>query len=102
MPKSAILKVVLAGTPDVRACYEEKALAVDPSAHGTIAVTFTIGPGGTVVDATLETDDFHQPEMTACVLGVVRAWRFPRPQGREDVEVTFPWVFSVPDAGQGS
>jgi hypothetical protein len=100
LSKAAITRIVRAGSDDVRACYEKNVLAMDPSAEGTYEVQFTIGPRGTVVDTQQVRNDFKQPELPACIGGVIRSWRFPAPGRGGEVEVSFPWVFTAPDAGE--
>jgi hypothetical protein len=64
-------------------CYE-KALLMDPSLHGQVALRFTVAPDGTVSDATAAG---VAEEVAGCMRDVVKAIAFPRRARAAQVEV---------------
>src|SRR5262245_61637640 len=86
--RTRIQHVVHRHTADIRPCYE-RALARRADRAGTIVVTFRIGQDGKVSDASIGRSDIDDADMQSCVLGVVRAWRFPRHHGPGAVTVRY-------------
>ena len=85
-----IRRVVRAHSPEIEACYEA-ALDRDAEANGIVLVAFTIGTAGKATAATIEHSDISDGTLHACMLGAVRGWLFPRPEGGS-VEVRYPFV----------
>ena len=77
----------------IRLCYE-RALTKSPQLEGKVMVKFVIGADGRVSLATDDSDvQFPDPKVTQCVLGRIRALRFPKPVGGGVVNVKYPFVF---------
>jgi TonB family protein len=74
----------------VRRCYEVQ-LQRDPDASGRVAVGFTIGPSGRVTQA--EVKGAVSSELRDCLVGVMKRWVFPVPEGGGEVKVSYPFVF---------
>ena len=77
----------------IRLCYE-RALTKSPKLEGKVMVKFVIGADGRVSSASDDSDvKFPDAKVTQCVLGRVRALRFPKPVGGGVVNVKYPFVF---------
>ncbi|MCC7534911.1 MAG: TonB family protein [Deltaproteobacteria bacterium] len=92
LPREAISRVVSAGVPSVRRCYEHR-LRRRPQLEARVVVRLRIGVDGTVDDARITSSD-SPPELRDCVLPAVRAWRFPEPTGGP-VTVQVPMTFAA-------
>jgi TonB family protein len=89
LDEGEINDVLRRGQRDVERCYERE-LAQDPALGGRVVVEFTIGSDGRVGDPRLRTNELNDA-FENCVLGRVRAWRFPPPEGGS-VAVQKTWV----------
>lgn len=92
LSKDVITKVLKRHGNEVRSCYEQ-ALRVRPELAGKIAVKFIVGATGDVLQAEIASDTLGDESFKACMLNVVRSWKFPEPQGGGNVTITYPWVF---------
>ena len=71
----------------------EKELARDPSLYGKVTVQFVIDGTGRVADALVHETSMGSEPVESCIVGHVRRWTFPAPQGGSTVQVTYPYVF---------
>lgn len=81
---------------ELRFCYEESGLKMDPSLGGTIMVAMTIAGSGIVNDATVTRRSWSGAAAAAtesCILRAVRGWRLP-PTDRGAGTYTFPFSFT--------
>jgi beta-lactamase regulating signal transducer with metallopeptidase domain len=78
---------------DLEQCYQRQ-LAVEPTLSGTVVMHWTIAETGEVADTCITSDTVHDDAVAACVNQLVRAGRFPAPQGGA-VDVSFPFVFTA-------
>ncbi len=76
----------------IRRCYELQ-LQQHPGLAGRVVVKLTIGPDGSVRAAEIAASTLKDPVLHACILRVVRRWRFPAVAGGGVVEVRYPFVF---------
>jgi hypothetical protein len=77
----------------IKACYENQ-LKRNPSLKGRIRVRFVILETGALSEVTAVENTLGSPEVVACIVGTMRAWRTPfRPTGTVPVE--YPFVFSA-------
>lgn len=74
----------------IKRCYE-RALRRNPTLEGRVTVQFTVGGGGRVVNATAANNTLT-PEVGTCIVGRIRALRFPSPEGG-NVTFSYPFVF---------
>jgi outer membrane biosynthesis protein TonB len=72
-------------------CYE-RGLQTKPDLSGRVAVNFVISPGGQVSAATVAHTSLSAKQVESCILGKLRAWRFPKPKGNVAVKVTYPFL----------
>lgn len=75
----------------MRYCYE-RSLKRRPTLEGSVVVHFTIGPTGTVLEATTEDSTLADPDLETCLEARIRNLRFPVPKGGQAV-VRYPFVF---------
>ena len=93
LSREEIQRVVRAGFNDLKACYE-RSDALDEGRSGKVVLNFIIAGDGTVGSAESIADTLGDAETTACLVGLARGWRFPKPKGGGQVFVTYPFVFS--------
>lgn len=88
----SISKVVKRNARAVKRCYE-KGLLANPSLKGKVSVTIMINMMGRVESVDVVANTLGDASVTRCIKGVIRRWRFPKPDGGP-ASVTFPFVFS--------
>lgn len=76
----------------VQSCYQ-RIVNRDPSAQGRAVLRFKIDMQGRTDSVTMPTNQLGS-EFENCVLGEVRRWRFPAPEGGE-VWIQLPYVFQT-------
>ncbi len=79
LDNSAVNRVLRRRSRDVERCYE-RGLNSNPGLGGRVVVQFTIGTDGRVSNARLPTNEVGS-SVGNCILGRVRRWRFPEPDG---------------------
>lgn len=90
---NAISSVVRRRLAAVKQCYERQ-LNRNPDLRGKITVRFTIGATGAVVDISVEANTMGDDEVAQCIVGRMRGWRFPKPEGGS-VTVSYPFIFTA-------
>ncbi len=88
----SISKIVKRNASAVKRCYE-KGLLANPNLKGKVSVTIMINMRGRVESVDIVANTLGDASVTNCIKGVVRRWRFPKPDGGP-ASVTFPFVFS--------
>jgi TonB family protein len=79
---------------ELRTCALKRAPAAQATA-GKIIVGFTILPTGKVAEVATQSSTLQEPELEACLLGLVRTWTFPKPK-KGPVGINFPFRFGPP------
>lgn len=80
--------------PDVQACYEQFLARRNKRSEGRLATVFTITPEGLVKGARVDrkgTSLNLDLEMRNCVVQVLSAMTFPKPQDKRDHPVEYPF-----------
>lgn len=90
LPKETIRSVIESHLQEVRACYETM-LARKPTLRGQATIKFMISPLGVVALAKMSSSDLGDAELDQCIVGAVRTWVFPQPDGGGCVVVTYPF-----------
>jgi len=88
--------VVRAHESQLRFCYQESGLKVDPALAGSITVAMTVAPSGSVASASVTKRSWSgagAASAEACILRVVRGWRLPA-SGTGPASYSFPFNFS--------
>jgi hypothetical protein len=70
-----------------RTCYDR--LATDKTGTVQVTVTATVGPSGTVQNASA---DGNEPMIAKCIEGAVRGWQFPATGSTTTVRIPFKFV----------
>jgi len=85
---AAAARVARGLAPGALGCYR-RGLAAEPSLRGAFVAGLDIGADGRVLQARAELDGLGAPEVTGCVLKLVRAARFPRGAERISIPMKF-------------
>ncbi len=91
LPEGAVIRVIRGGFTRVRGCYE-RGLRAHPTLEGRAEVRFSIGATGAVVTPVV-TGSLGDPEVLACVRGVVASLSFPPPD-KAPVAVSLSYSFT--------
>lgn len=75
----------------IRYCYEQ-GLQRSPSLSGRVAVRFQIGANGRVASAGIAHSSVRSAQVENCIVGKLRTWKFPKPDGGVTVAVTYPFT----------
>lgn len=90
----AVARTIRQGMQAIKGCYQ-RALKRNPKLTGKIGIRMTISATGSVTDVEIETDSLGDSQVTACIEGFARRWRFPPPDGGGTAEVAVPFVFQA-------
>ncbi len=93
LSKDVIVKVLKRNQNEIKLCYESE-LQNHPELVGKVAVLFTIGPSGSVLNASVVENTLNEAA-ARCMVQRISKWQFPAPIGGEEVRVTFPWIFTT-------
>jgi hypothetical protein len=95
--RDLVLKVVKRHQNQIRFCYESE-LNKTPELAGKVTVAWTIDGTGAVSIAQVAESGLRNEAVENCIVQRVKSWKFPEPQGGQEVSITFPWVFQVAGA----
>lgn len=97
LDRDIIRRIVRAHINEVRHCYNQ-GLATDPDLSGRVAVQFTVGSAGKVLESVVasSTLDEEDDAVAECTAKTVKRWKFPKFEG-DAVVVTYPFVLSPGD-----
>jgi hypothetical protein len=91
LDRAIIRRYIRRRRDSIQYCYEKRLLA-SPKLTGTVTAHFTLNSGsGLVVTATA--DGLGDPELEACVAGVIKEIEFPRTEDGGTVQVSYPFTF---------
>ncbi|MEL6340836.1 MAG: AgmX/PglI C-terminal domain-containing protein [Myxococcota bacterium] len=85
-------RVISRSNSRIKFCYE-KGLQADPDLAGKVTMRFTVGPIGSVLQASVAQSTLAAPSVEQCISRVVQQMRFPPCTGGGTAEVTYPWLF---------
>jgi len=92
LDSGAIARVVRSRMRMVKNCYERE-LKRNPGLGGKIEVEFTIGEDGRIEEALVIDNAMGSDAVADCILGRLKRWRFPKPDGGS-VTVSYPFIFT--------
>jgi hypothetical protein len=92
LDKDVIRGVIRSKLDQVRFCYAA-ALTANSQLAGRVAVQFTIGPTGQVIDSGIQSTTMNHDAVEDCIGRTVCDWRFPEPIGGGTVIVSYPFNF---------
>lgn len=94
LPQEAIRRVVVRNIGQINHCYEQ-GLASNPELTGRVVVRFVIGGTGTVMGSTITDSSLGLRTVEECIMGAVRRWQFPAPEGAGVVTVNYPFNLQI-------
>jgi pSer/pThr/pTyr-binding forkhead associated (FHA) protein len=97
LDKELIRQVIHRNRAQIRYCYEQQ-LVRFPKLEAKVAITFVIGPEGTVQLAKVGSSNSNNSELDQCLVTHFKSWQFPKPKGGGIVQVTYPVILT--QAGQ--
>ncbi len=95
LDKATIRRVVRRHLLELKTCYQRHGLKTNTRLKGMVAVRFELGARGTVASAALHKTTLNHLATETCILGAVRKWRFPIPEGGLP-RITYPFHFAPP------
>lgn len=90
LDRDQIIAVINRNKGQIIYCYE-KGLQAQPTIGGRVAVDFTIGPSGRITTAKVAQSSLKSQYVETCMLDKMRTWQFPKPVGKVNVDVLYPF-----------
>jgi TonB family protein len=94
-----IRRVVRRRINQIKNCYELE-LQKHHGLAGRVVVRFSVKPNGSVRAATVAGSTVGNETVEACMVAVVRRWRFPEIPERGGAVVSYPFVLTPRDTAQ--
>ncbi|WP_413584079.1 TonB family protein [Bdellovibrio sp. HCB274] len=85
-----IIAVINRNKGQILYCYE-KGLQAQPAIGGRVAVDFVIGPNGRITTARVAQSSLRSAMVENCMLSKMKNWQFPKPVGKVNVDVLYPF-----------
>ncbi len=86
-----IADVVRRNLGQIRFCYEQ-GLQLNSALSGRVAVNWVIDGSGRVKTAKVKNTSLNNRTVEDCILRRLRTWKFPIPEGNQDVPVSYPFL----------
>lgn len=86
--------VIRNNVPGIKRCYQSN-ITPEFSPEGRIKVLFLIGKDGLVKSAKAQEISIKSEAIPKCVVEHIQTMKFPSPRFQSEVEVGYPFVFSV-------
>lgn len=90
LDRDQIIAVINRNKGQIVYCYE-KGLQASPQIGGRVAVSFVIGAAGRITVASVAESSLNSKMVENCMLAKMRNWQFPRPVGKVNVDVLYPF-----------
>lgn len=90
LDRDQIIAVINRNRGQIVYCYE-KGLQSQPNIGGRVAVSFVINPNGRVSTASVAQSSIASRVVENCIVSRMKTWQFPRPVGRVNVDVLYPF-----------
>jgi hypothetical protein len=97
LDQAVVVKTVHDHQPDIKTCYDE-AVKAKPGLAGTVKVAFVIAPTGKVSEAKVDNSTTKWGPLDQCLVGKLKSWTFPKPEGNGEVAIMYPFIFEDPKA----
>lgn len=91
LDSSLIADVVRRNLGQIRFCYEQ-GLQLNASLSGRVSVNWVIDANGAVKVANVKDTSLNNKTVEDCILRRLRTWKFPIPEGRQEVPVSYPFL----------
>ena len=92
LDKEVIAAVIKEHLGQIRYCYERQ-LSGNPNLLGKVKVRFQIGADGTVGTENIGQSTLKNAVVEECILRRIAKWKFPKPKGGTQVNVSYPFLF---------
>lgn len=93
LDRDIIRRIVRAHINEVRSCYN-RGLQSNPNLAGRVQIDFTIGTTGRVLASAVTNSSVQDGQVGRCMARATRRWKFPKPRGGGDVNVSYPFILS--------
>jgi TonB family protein len=90
LDRDQIIAVINRHRGQIVYCYE-RGLQTQPHIGGRVAVNFIIGPNGRINRARVAQSSLASKYVENCIVSRMKTWQFPRPVGRVNVDVFYPF-----------
>ena len=90
LDRDQIIAVINRNKGQIIYCYE-KGLQAAPGIGGRVAVDFTIGASGRITMAKVAQTSLGSKYVENCMLAKMKTWQFPKPVGKVNVDVLYPF-----------
>ncbi len=90
LDRDQIIAVINKNKGQIIYCYE-KGLQAQPTIGGRVAVDFTIGASGKITLAKVAQSSLGSKFVETCMLSKMKTWQFPKPVGKVNVDVLYPF-----------
>lgn len=90
LDRDQIIAVINRNRGQIVYCYE-KGLQSQPGLGGRVAVSFIIGPNGRINTASVAQSSLDSRTVENCIVSRMKTWQFPKPVGRVNVDVLYPF-----------
>ncbi len=94
LTKEQIQRVINAHVGEIQYCYE-KQLRTNAGLAGRVVLEWAVSSSGAVSVVKVSTSSLSSTEATNCMMGQVKKWKFPKPDGNGSVTVVYPFVFNT-------
>lgn len=91
LDSSLIADVVRRNLGQIRFCYEQ-GLQLNSSLSGRVNVNWVIDGSGRVKIANVKNTSLNNKTVEDCILRRLRTWKFPIPEGNQEVPVSYPFL----------
>ncbi len=91
LSREVIRRVIRRHINEVKFCYEQE-LNSRPDLAGRVTVSFIISPTGAVQSSQVGATTLSNQRVETCIVGAVRRWTFPAPEGGGIVVVNYPFT----------
>jgi len=92
LDKEVIAAVIKEHIGQIRYCYERQ-LAGQADLHGKVKVRFGIDAEGEVFTQSIGETTLKSATVEECILRRIAKWKFPKPKGGTQVNVSYPFLF---------
>lgn len=91
LDREAVILVVMKNLGQITYCYE-LGLQKKPELKGRVLVDFIINGKGQVASQSVSSSSLRSSQVEKCMLSKIKTWKFPRPAGGVNVEVSYPFA----------
>lgn len=92
LTRAQVEAVVRRNSGQLLYCYE-KALQASPNLRGRMTLDWVVGPQGQVRSVSVASSSLRTKSVENCVVASVKKWKFPRPVGGVNVDISYPFDF---------